>query len=152
MTCRKGHTGRCFCRPLWNRETARMTCGAGAAVVYYNHRMQNGVSSSFITALDGLRLHASATPVVCLPGLARTAADFEALASALSHEKPIRRVIALDYRGRGQSQYDRNPANYALPVELADVLAVVTALDVTPAIFVGTSRSGILTMLLAAVR
>ena len=54
--------------------------------------MQNGVSSSFITASDGLRLHArcygartaSATPVVCLPGLARTAADFETLASALS--------------------------------------------------------------------
>jgi len=122
--------------------------------------MQNGVSSSFITSPDGLRLHAccygtraaSATPVVCLPGLARTAADFETLASALSHEKPFRRVIALDYRGRGQSQYDRNPANYALPVELADVLAVVTALDVTPAIFVGTSRGGILTMLLAAVR
>ena len=61
-------------------------------------------------------------------------------------------MIALDYRGRGLSQYDRNPANYALPVELADVLAVVTALDASPAIFVGTSRGGILTMLLAAVR
>src|SRR5262249_14771371 len=91
-------------------------------------------------------------PPVGSPGLPRTAADFETLASALSHEKPFRRVIALDYRGRGQSQYDRNPANYALPVELADVLAVVTALDVTPAIFVGTSRVGILTMLLAARR
>ena len=122
--------------------------------------MQNGASSTFITAPDGLRLHARcygartapATPVICLPGLTRTAADFEALASALSHDKPLRRVIALDYRGRGLSQYDRNPANYALPVELADVLAVVTALDASPAIFVGTSRGGILTMLLAAVR
>jgi pimeloyl-ACP methyl ester carboxylesterase len=123
--------------------------------------MQNGASSTFITAPDGLRLHAqcygqrssAATPVMCLPGLARTAADFEALASALTHDSlPPRRVIALDSRGRGLSGYDRNPANYSLPVELADVLAVVTALEALPAIFIGTSRGGILTLLLAAVR
>lgn len=117
-------------------------------------------SSTFISAPDGLRLHASCygqrsspkTPVVCLPGLARTAADFEALAHALADGAHPRRVIALDYRGRGRSGYDRNPENYSLPVELADVLAVVTALDAMPAIFVGTSRGGILAMLLAAVR
>lgn len=123
--------------------------------------MQNGASSTFITAPDGLRLHtrsygprsALATPVVCLPGLARTAADFEALASALAYGGPHpRRVIALDYRGRGLSDYDRDPANYSFPIELADVLAAATALDALPAIFVGTSRGGILTMLLAAVR
>ena len=118
-------------------------------------------SSTFITAPDGLRLHALCygqrsspkTQVVCLPGLARTAADFEALAAALTHDGAHpRRVIALDYRGRGRSDYDRNPDNYSPPVELADVLAVVTALDALPAIYVGTSRGGILTMLLAAVR
>jgi pimeloyl-ACP methyl ester carboxylesterase len=123
--------------------------------------MQNGASSTFITAPDGLRLHARSygprsaltTPVVCLPGLARTAADFEALASALAHNGPHpRRVIALDSRGRGLSDYDRDPANYSFPIELADVLAAATALDALPAIFVGTSRGGILTMLLAAVR
>jgi pimeloyl-ACP methyl ester carboxylesterase len=122
--------------------------------------MSHTASSIFISAPDGLKLHvrcygrrsAETTPVVCLPGLTRTAADFEPLASALSHEPGSRRVIALDYRGRGLSSYDRNPANYSLPVELADVLAVVTALDAAPAIFVGTSRGGILSMLLAAVR
>jgi pimeloyl-ACP methyl ester carboxylesterase len=122
--------------------------------------MQNGASSVFVTAPDGLKLHvrcygrrsAETTPVVCLSGLARTTADFEPLASALAHEPRSRRVIALDYRGRGLSSYDQNPANYSLPVELADVLAVVTALDAAPAIFVGTSRGGLLSMLLAAVR
>jgi pimeloyl-ACP methyl ester carboxylesterase len=114
-------------------------------------------SSSFISAPDGLMLHARChgrrneppLPVVCLPGLARTAADFDVLAAALANN---RRVVALDYRGRGSSGYDPSPANYSFQTELADVLATVTALDCLPAIFVGTSRGGILAMLLAAVR
>ena len=118
-------------------------------------------TTAFISAGDGLRLHARcygarsvpALPVVCLPGLARTAADFEALGEALaSDQSRPRRVIALDYRGRGQSEYDRDPANYNFQVELADVLAVMTALDAARAILIGTSRGGILAMLLAAVR
>jgi pimeloyl-ACP methyl ester carboxylesterase len=123
--------------------------------------MQNDATSVFISAPDGLRLHARCygrgslpgLPTICLPGLARTAADFETLAIALSgHADRPRRVIALDYRGRGQSDYDRDPANYAFPTELADLLAVATAVDALPAVFIGTSRGGILAMLLAAVR
>jgi pimeloyl-ACP methyl ester carboxylesterase len=116
-------------------------------------------TSTYISAPDGLRLHArlhgnsgsSLLPVICLPGLARTAEDFDRLAGVLA-DKHGRRVIALDYRGRGLSGYDKDPANYSFPVELADVLAVLTALDALPAIFIGTSRGGILTMLLAALR
>ena len=117
-------------------------------------------TSEFITAPDGLKLHArcygpraaAALPVVCLPGLARTTADFDELAAALAAGKPPRRVVAVDYRGRGRSDYDRNPDNYSLAVELADLLAVLTALEIGRAVVVGTSRGGILAMLLATAR
>jgi pimeloyl-ACP methyl ester carboxylesterase len=118
-------------------------------------------TSHFISAPVGLRLHVREygsrsgpdLPVVCLPGLARSGDDFEALATALANDPRLpRRVLAADYRGRGQSDYDRNPANYNFQVEIADVLAVLTALDCTRAVFVGTSRGGILTMLMAPLR
>jgi pimeloyl-ACP methyl ester carboxylesterase len=117
--------------------------------------------SVFVTAPDGLLLHVriygsrrpSALPVVCLPGFARTAADFHSLAMALVADlaKP-RWVIAPDYRGHGQSEYDRNPDHYALGVDLADLSAVLTGLAIAPGIFVGTSHGGILTMMLALSR
>jgi len=123
--------------------------------------MADGCTSQFVTSRDGLKLHvsaygarpATAVPVVCLPGLARTGADFDTLATALAGdpERP-RYVVTMDYRGRGRSDYDRNPFNYNFANELADVLTVLTALDVAPAVFVGTSRGGILTMLLGAAR
>jgi pimeloyl-ACP methyl ester carboxylesterase len=111
---------------------------------------ENGV---FVSAPDGLRLHvreygprlAAARPVVCLPGLTRTVDDFAMLAPVLAAAGP-RRVLALDSRGRGQSEYDRNPDNYNLLVELGDLVAVLTALAVGPAVFIGSSRGGLLTM------
>ena len=113
--------------------------------------------SIFVTAQDGLRLHvreygsrtASALPVVCLPGLARTVADFDALAPALANGQPSRRIIAINSRGRGQSDYDKNPENYNVAVELGDVVTILAALGIGPAVFVGSSRGGLLTMLLA---
>jgi pimeloyl-ACP methyl ester carboxylesterase len=113
--------------------------------------------STFVTAQDGVRLHvreyglrgATVLPVVCLPGLARTVADFDALAPALANDSGHhRRVIAIDSRGRGRSEYDPNPENYNVAIELADVVSVLIALDVGPAVFVGSSRGGILTMMM----
>jgi pimeloyl-ACP methyl ester carboxylesterase len=115
------------------------------------------VESRFTAASDGLELHAldygnprsPRLPVVCLPGLSRTAEDFTPLATVLAKE---RRVLALDLRGRGRSGYDRDPANYKIAVETDDVVTVMTALAVGPAIFVGTSRGGLVTMTLATKR
>jgi pimeloyl-ACP methyl ester carboxylesterase len=117
--------------------------------------------SHFVTAQDGLELHVRAygarsdsrLPVICLPGLARTGADFERLARALSDTPAnARSVFAVDSRGRGRSDRDPDPANYNVGVELNDVLTVMATLAIGPAVFVGTSRGGILTMLLASVR
>jgi pimeloyl-ACP methyl ester carboxylesterase len=111
-----------------------------------------------VTAQDGLTLHVrrygsrhtSAHSVVCLPGLARTAADFHLLATALAADPDNPRlVLALDYRGHGQSQYDRHSNNYTIRVALADLSAALAALEITSAIFVGTSFGGVLAMMLA---
>ncbi|MEN5082424.1 alpha/beta hydrolase [Bosea sp. TWI1241] len=120
-----------------------------------------GFRSLFVSARDGLRLHArdygpldaAGLPVVCLPGLARTAADFHELALALAgDETRPRRVLALDYRGRGRSDYDRDWRRYDIRIELDDLMQVLAAAGVEQAVFVGTSRGGLLTMALAVAR
>ena len=119
-----------------------------------------GFMSLFASAPDGLRLHVRrygergrGLPIVCLPGLTRNGADFHELATALTRDAAQPRlVITIDSRGRGRSDHDPNPENYSFPVELADVIAIITALEIGPAVFLGTSRGGILTMLLGAAR
>jgi len=115
----------------------------------------------FATSADGLRLHAraigpadtAALPVLCLPGLTRTAEDFDVIALALASDPQTpRRVVAIDYRGRGQSDFDPNPANYTVPVETTDVLAVASAARISRAIWLGTSRGGLISMVIAATR
>lgn len=118
--------------------------------------------SRFMSAPDGLRLHyleycadtASDSVIVCLPGLSRTAEDFDGLARllAISPSGQRRRILALDYRGRGLSGWDADPTHYALPVEHSDILAVLDAAGVTRAIFIGTSRGGLHTMMMAAMQ
>lgn len=89
-------------------------------------------------------------PVVCLPGLARTAGDFDRLARRLSRHG--RRVVALDYRGRGLSEWDPDWRRYDIPTESDDIQTVLTAAEIGQAIFIGTSRGGLHIMRLAAVR
>lgn len=120
----------------------------------------NFYESRRISAFDGLMLHARVygspadpgLPVVCLPGLSRNAADFDPIARALAAGASgcKRRVIAIDYRGRGSSDWDRDWRNYSVPVENADIVALLTACEISEAIFIGTSRGGMHIMALAA--
>ncbi|MEO3998620.1 alpha/beta hydrolase [Mesorhizobium sp. CAU 1732] len=113
------------------------------------------------SAPDGLTLSAriygeqidGGLPVVCLPGLTRNARDFHDLAVHLSRNARLpRKIVAFDYRGRGQSAYDPDWKNYDLMVETGDVLAGLTALGIEHAAFIGTSRGGLIIFLLAAMR
>lgn len=115
----------------------------------------------FCKSSDGLNLHArdyaptsgatNTLPVLCLPGLTRTTEDFDVLAMALATDaRAPRRVVAIDYRGRGLSDHDPDTAKYAVPVEAGDVLAVAASLGIARAIMIGTSRGGMIAMVLAA--
>ena len=121
--------------------------------------MPSGAISHFYDAPDGLSLHVrehvplhetSRAPVVCLPGLTRGAADFENLARALAlASATTRRVLAFDYRGRGQSDHDPDWRHYDLATERADFIGWLDANGIAAAHFVGTSRGGLHTMALA---
>ncbi|HLN10796.1 MAG TPA: alpha/beta hydrolase, partial [Xanthobacteraceae bacterium] len=122
---------------------------------------QVGFAGVSVTAPDGLRLfvrdyaprQASELPVVCLPGLACTSAVYHELALALATDPATpRRVVAIDGRGCGRSDYDPNADNYDALVEVADLAAVLTALEIAPALFIGTSRGGVAVMRLAPMR
>lgn len=122
--------------------------------------MANSFRDVFCQSADGLRLHAkvigpdnSALPVLCLPGLTRTTDDFDDIARAIATDPAApRKVMAIDYRGRGLSDYDPDPAKYAVPVELGDVLTIVASQGISRAILLGTSRGGLISMALAAVQ
>ncbi len=91
--------------------------------------------------------------MICLPGLTRNARDFHELALFLSRKaKTRRKVVAFDYRGRGQSAYDKDWQNYNVAVEAGDILAGLVALDIENGAFIGTSRGGLIIHVLAAMR
>ena len=110
---------------------------------------------------DGLALYARDygdslepwLPVVCLPGLSRSHRDFEDLAIFLStHRHRPRRVVCFDYRGRGRSEWDDRIENYNPLTEMNDVFDGMAALGISRAIAVGTSRGGIIAMLMGVAR
>ena len=108
----------------------------------------------YFTVRDGIRLHyrdypgsADKPPLLCLPGLTRNSRDFAELAERYS---PRFRVLALDFRGRGMSEYDPVPARYIPPTYAYDVIELLDQLAIPEVILIGTSLGGLVTMGLAA--
>lgn len=100
---------------------------------------------------DGLSLaweeEGSGMPVLCLPGLTRNARDFDDLGAALGGRV---RLIRLTFRGRGESDRDPEWQHYNVPVEARDVVEFLDHLGLPKVTIVGTSRGGLVAMMLAA--
>jgi pimeloyl-ACP methyl ester carboxylesterase len=109
-----------------------------------------------ISAWDGLALRLRIwdggnrlAPVLCLPGLVRTAADFDPVAPLFGSG---RTVVSLDYAGRGGSGRSADVTRYGPEACLRDVLDVCAALHLHHVSIIGTSFGGLLAMGLAAAR
>ncbi len=111
-------------------------------------------SGHFFATGDGLKLYyrdfaapsGGRLPVVCLHGLTRNGEDFEDVAA---HIQPARRVLTLDFPGRGRSEYAPDyrryhPDNYAV-----DVVQWLDSLGLERVVMFGTSLGGLVTMLIA---
>ena len=109
---------------------------------------------------DGLRLYARDYPcrdttvgspetILCMHGLTRNSADFAGLAIHLSERY---RVISVDNRGRGRSDYDRNAANYTPATYVRDMFRLLDELGISQVILCGTSMGGLMSFIMTAMQ
>lgn len=103
----------------------------------------------FFEAQDGARLafrdEGHGVPLLALAGFSRDSRDFDYLARHLPHDV---RLIRLDCRGRGQSVWT-GPQTYTLAQEMADAVALIDHLEIERVAVIGTSRGGLIGMLMA---
>ncbi|HUS95954.1 MAG TPA: alpha/beta hydrolase [Hyphomicrobiaceae bacterium] len=113
----------------------------------------------YITTRDGLRIYgrhypapgSKLRPVICLAGLTRNSRDFHVAAAALSGTGPnARAVYTIDTRGRGFSEHARDWKDYIVTIEMMDVQDFMFAEGLHGAAVIGTSRGGLLAMVLGA--
>lgn len=105
--------------------------------------------TEFFKAPDGAKLaytrKGEGVPILCLSGLTRNHEDFDYLAPRVNGFE----LICLDYRGRGQSDWSGGET-YSVPIEAGDVIALMDHLGFASMPILGTSRGGIIGMVLAA--
>lgn len=105
--------------------------------------------TQFFTTSDGTCIaycdEGAGVPLLCLSGLTRTMGDFDYM---LPHLPPCR-VIRMDYRGRGESEWT-GATTYTVPQEAKDAVELLDHLGLRQAAVIGTSRGGMIAMVLAA--
>lgn len=85
--------------------------------------------------------------LVCVHGLTRQGRDFDALARSLCGDY---RVVCPDVVGRGRSDWLADPAGYAVPGYVADMVSLLARLDAEVVDWVGTSMGGLIGLGLAS--
>lgn len=110
-----------------------------------------------VSCLDGRGLHrmaywewgAADNPrvLVCVHGLTRQGRDFDVLARDLASDW---RVVCPDVVGRGHSDWLADPAGYAVPAYVADMVTLVARLGVAQLDWLGTSMGGLIGLALAS--
>lgn len=114
----------------------------------------------YYSSADGLRLYARDYPcrdgsvtepgtILCMHGLTRNSADFAGLARHLSRRY---RVVSVDNRGRGLSDYDSNIANYTPATYVQDMFTLLDELGISCVTLCGTSMGGLMSFMMAAMQ
>ncbi len=85
--------------------------------------------------------------LVCVHGLTRCARDFDFLARELCGHY---RVVCPDVPGRGESDWLKNPMEYAMPTYLGDMVTLIARIGAQSVHWVGTSMGGLVGMTLAS--
>lgn len=105
----------------------------------------------YFSASDGARLayrdEGEGLPLLALAGLTRDGTDFDYLANDLRDA----RLIRLDSRGRGGSEWT-GADTYTVAQEAQDALALLDHLGIQRAAVIGSSRGGLLAMVMVAMQ
>ena len=121
-----------------------------------NSAQDNGCVSRYFETQDRLKLHyrdyvgppGAPFAVICLPGLTRNARDFEVIAPRLAVRY---RVLCLDFRGRGRSDYASEPMTYVPRSYVRDLAELVRNSGCGAAVLIGTSLGGLVGTLFSAI-
>lgn len=119
--------------------------------------MENTMAINYVSS-DGLNLYAreytsnktannpNKKVLLCIPGLTRNSLDYQSFSEPFRDEY---RVIAVDLRGRGNSEYDSNKVNYQPVIYARDIVELIDHLNLSDVTLVGTSLGGIVSILVS---